>query len=313
MTRPDKSDHQLLVEAKLSLDEITVDDGESFYRISGDTHPYRTVLRDAGGRWNPKDKVWTFIGPSPAIPIAKRLRAEPELLADAQKETTAKPHYFGHRARLRTRFMEAGADALPDYELLELILFQCIARVDVKPLAKQLLATFGSLGAVIAAETNRLSAFDKLNPSAVVHLKALYALSQRVAHEEITQNALLGSWDKLITYLKTALAYETREHFHVLFLNAKNILIADEVQQTGTVNHTPVYPREVIKRALELGATALILVHNHPSGDPTPSPADLTMTQEIAAAGERLDIVLHDHIIISNQGYVSFRDLGHLA
>lgn len=312
MAKRDKNDHQLLVEANLILDEIAVEDGPSFYQISGDTHPYRTVLRDAGGRWNAKDKVWTFSDASPAIPIAKQLRSDPELIKKTKQEKAQKPHYHGHRGRLRTRFTEAGADSFPDYELLELILFQCIARIDVKPVAKQLLAVFGSLGAVVAADPKRLSEFAKLNEAGIVHLKALYELTQRVAHEEIAGQPLLGSWEKLITYLKTALAHETNEQFHVLFLNAKNVLIADEVLQTGTVNHTPVYPREVIKRALELGATALILVHNHPSGDPTPSRADIEMTREVAAAGEKLDIVLHDHIIMSKGGHTSFRDLGHV-
>lgn len=310
MARPIKNDFEILVEAKLKLDQIVAEDGSSHYEISGDTHPYRTVLRETGGRWNPQDKVWTFADTSPAIPIAKRLREEPNLVAEAKTEKAKKPHYHGHRARLRSRFMEAGATSLPDYELLELILFQCIPRIDVKPLAKQLIEVFGSLGAVFAADPTRLEEFDKLNPSAVVHLKALYQLSQRVAHEEIAEQPVLGSWDKLVAYLKTALAHETREQFHILFLNAKNILIADEVQQVGTVNHTPVYPREVIKRALELGATALILVHNHPSGDATPSPADIEMTREVAAAGEKLDIVLHDHIIVSKNGHSSFRDMG---
>lgn len=312
MARPEKSDFEILVEAKLKMEQSIDGDGEFHYQVSGDTHPYRTVLRETGGRWNPQDKVWTFTGASPAIPIAKRLRDEPELLAEAKKEKTDKPHYHGHRQRLRDRFMEAGSNGIPDYELLELILFQCISRIDVKPIAKQMIDTFGSLGGVIAADPARLGEFDKLNPSAVVHLKALYQLSQRVAHEEIVEKPILGSWDKLVSYLKTAMANESRERFHILFLNAKNILIADEVQQVGTVNHTPVYPREVIKRALELGATALILVHNHPSGDPTPSAADIEMTNEVAAAGEKLDIVLHDHIIISKNGHSSFRDMGYI-
>ena len=312
MAKRDKNDHQLLVEANLVLDEVVVEDGPSYYQISGDTHPFRNILREAGGRWNPEEKVWVFKDASPAIPIAKQLRSEPKLIEKAKQEKTKKPHYHGHRGRLRTRFLEAGASNLPDYELLELILFQCIPRIDVKPLAKQLLDVFGSLGAVIAADPGRLGEFDTLNHAALVHLKSLHELTQRVAHEEIADQPLLGSWDKLITYLKTALAHETKEQFHVLFLNTKNVLIADEVQQTGTVNHTPVYPREVIKRALELGATALIIVHNHPSGDPSPSRADIDMTREIAEAGVKLDIVLHDHIIISKGGHTSFKDLGHL-
>ncbi|NQV98455.1 MAG: DNA repair protein RadC [Rhodospirillales bacterium] len=312
MDAPDNSDQKLLVEAKLLLEPVTTEASGPACRVRGDTHPLRQVLREAGGVWNSIEQCWIFSGADPAALIATALRSNPDVLAAATSGASRKPHYHGHRQRLRQRFMEAGAPGLADYELLELILFQCIARIDVKPIAKELIATFGSLGGVIAADPARLGENNKLNRATIVHLKSLYALSQRVAHEEIAQKPVLGSWDKLISYLKTALAYEAREQFHILFLNTKNVLIADEVQQIGTVNHTPVYPREVIRRALELGATALILVHNHPSGDPTPSAADIEMTRQIAAAGEKLDITLHDHIIMSKNGHTSFRDIGHI-
>ncbi len=309
MSPQDKSDLDLLVSANLEITETTQVSGGTAFIVTGDTHPFRHLLREAGGKWNALDRVWVFSGDDPGPALAKTLRSHP-FPSSAPKNEPKKPHYHGHRERLRKRFMQASANSLADYELLELLLFQCIPRIDVKPIAKQLLETFGSLGGVMAADINRLSDFPKISYATLVHLKALYELSQRIAHEQIDQQPVLGSWDKLLAYLKTSMAHESTERFHVLFLNAKNVLIADEVQQVGTVNHTPVYPREVIKRALDVGATALILVHNHPSGDPTPSSADIEMTKAIAAAGEKLDIVLHDHIIMSKNGYTSFRDLG---
>jgi DNA repair protein RadC len=312
MTATDNSNEKLLVEADLALAEISRSGDPPEFRVQGNTHPYRHLLHDAGGVWHSVDLCWVFSGTDPTDAIATALRANPDLMAEARTRAAGKPHYHGHRQRLRQRFLQASAQSLPDYELLELILFQCIPRVDVKPLAKQLLETFGSLGGLVGADASRLGAFDGINLATLVHIKALYELSRRVAREEIAQKPVLGSWDKLMAYLKTALAHETREQFHILFLNAKNVLIADEVQQVGTVNHTPVYPREVIRRALELSATALILVHNHPSGDPTPSAADVEMTRQVAAAGEKLDITLHDHIIMSKNGHASFRDMGYI-
>ena len=301
-----KSDTELLLETGLNLSGITLADGTSGYQVSGDTHPYRQAFRSAGGSWDKMKRVWVFEGDNPSARIAEHLQAMPTELSDQAQD---KPHYWGHRERLRARFMAGDSNGLPDYELLELMLFQCIGRIDVKPLAKELLATFGSLGGVLAADPKRLAEFDKLSYAGVVHLKALHEITSRVTREEVAKGPVLSSWDKLISYLKTSLAHAKTERFQVLYLNAKNELIADEVQQTGTVNHTPVYPREVIKRALELGATAIIMVHNHPSGDPTPSSADISMTKELAAAGEKLDITVHDHIIMSKHGHTSFRDL----
>lgn len=309
MSPQDKSNQELLVTANLNITETVQTAGTPAFVVTGDTHPYRHLLREAGGKWNALERVWIFSGDDPSKALAETLRNHP-LPAPDTKNKTKKPHYHGHRERLRKRFMQASANSLADYELLELLLFQCIPRVDVKPLAKQLIEKFGSLGGVLAADITRLSDFPKISFATLVHLKALYELSQRIAHEQIEEQPVLGSWGKLIAYLRTSMAHEPTERFHVLFLNAKNVLIADEVQQVGTVNHTPVYPREVIKRALDVGATALILVHNHPSGDPTPSNADIDMTQAIAAAGEKLDIVLHDHIIMSKNGYISFKDMG---
>jgi DNA repair protein RadC len=218
------------------------------------------------------------------------------------------PHFHGHRQRLRARFAESGASALADYELLELLLFQVLPRRDAKPIAKHLLARFGSFSEVLAAEPARLMEVDGIGESAANHLKLVHAAAQRFAKDALPDKPVLSSWQSLVDYCRTAMAFEPREQFRILFLDKKNALIADEVQQVGTVDHTPVYPREVVKRALELSATALILVHNHPSGDPTPSPADVAMTRTILDIAKPLGIVLHDHLIVGRKGHVSFRE-----
>ncbi len=221
-----------------------------------------------------------------------------------------KPHHTGHRQRLRQRFLKGGPDALPDYELLELVLFGAQPRRDMKTLAKTLLKRFGSFAEVISAETSDLAGIEGMGEGAIATLKAVQAAALRLARDEIIERPVLSNWQKLMDYCRAAMAYEKTERFRVLYLNRKNVLIADEVQQKGTVDHTPVYPREVVKRALELGATALIMVHNHPSGDPTPSQADIEMTREVMAAGEKLGIVLHDHVIVSKGGHNSFKSMG---
>ncbi len=221
-----------------------------------------------------------------------------------------KPDHTGHRERLRKRFMKSGQDSLADYELLELVLFPALPRRDTKPLAKALLKHFGSFAEVISAEAAELRAIDGIGEAAVVALKTVQAAALRLSQDEIMERPVLASWDKLMKYCRASMAYEKAEHFRILFLNKKNILIADEVQQQGTVDHTPVYPREVVKRALELGATAIIMVHNHPSGDPSPSKADIEMTMEVKEAGEKLGIVLHDHVIVSKSGNNSFKTMG---
>ncbi|MDJ1159475.1 DNA repair protein RadC [Chelatococcus sp. SYSU_G07232] len=219
------------------------------------------------------------------------------------------PHYHGHRNRLRARFREAGGDALPDYELLELLLFRSIPRRDVKPLAKALLKRFGSFAEVLAAPADRLAEVDGIGESVVSDLKVVEAAARRLAKGAIAARPVLSSWTAVIDYCRTVMAFADKEQFRILFLDKRNALIADEVQQTGTVDHAPVYPREVVKRALELSATALILVHNHPSGDPTPSSADIRMTREIAEIAKPLGIELHDHIVVGRQGHASFRGL----
>ncbi len=223
---------------------------------------------------------------------------------------TDKPDHLGHRNRLRQRFVKNGADSLPDYELLELILFPALPRRDTKPLAKALLKRFGSFNEVISAEPQDLKNVDGVGEVVVVALKTVQAAALRLSQGEIMDRPVLTSWDKLVKYCRASMAHEKAEQFRILFLNKKNVLIADEVQQQGTVDHTPVYPREVMKRALELGATALIMVHNHPSGDPSPSRADIEMTKEVKGAGEKLGIVVHDHVIVSRSGNSSFKDLG---
>lgn len=218
------------------------------------------------------------------------------------------PH--GHRSRLRDKLLTRGPDALADYELLEMLLFFAMPKGDTKPLAKALINRFGSFANVLAAKQEELMATRGLGPHSVAAMKLVQASALRMARAEVLDRPVLNKWDALIDYLTMAMARENIEQFRVLFLDSKNRLIADEAQAKGTVNHTPVYPREVVKRALDLHATALILVHNHPSGDPTPSRADIEMTQEIRRAGELLSIVVHDHVIIGRGRHLSFRREG---
>jgi DNA repair protein RadC len=217
--------------------------------------------------------------------------------------------HHGHRERLRERFRVGGPQALPDYELLEMVLFRAIKRGDTKPLAKALLARFGSFAEVISAAPERLQEIKGVGPAIVNELKLIQAAALRLSREAVINRPVLGSWNAIIDYCRAAMAYEEAESFRLLFVDKKNQLIADEVQQRGTVDHTPVYAREVIKRALELSASAIIMVHNHPSGDPTPSLADIDMTKRIISAGDKLGILVHDHIIIARKGHVSLRNL----
>ena len=228
--------------------------------------------------------------------------------------TTARlPSYIAdHRKRLRDRFMQGGAAAMPDYELLELVLFRAIPRQDVKPLARLLLDTFGDFNRVITATPARLVMVKGVGDAVVVELKLLEAASQRLMRARVMNRPVLSSWDALLDYCHTAMAHRETEQFRILFLDRKNVLIADEEQAKGTVDHVPVYPREVVKRALELNASALILVHNHPSGDPTPSDADITMTHQVQDAAQVLGITLHDHLIIGKSRELSFKAKGYL-
>lgn len=216
----------------------------------------------------------------------------------------------GHRERLRTRFLKGGAEAMPDYELLELTLFAALPRRDTKPLAKALLARFGSFAEVIAAPRARLLEIQGVGESVANHLKIVEAAAQRLGKTAVMGRAALSSWSALLDYCTAAMARSDREEFRVLFLDRKNVLIADEVQNRGTVDHAPVYPREIVKRALELSASAMILVHNHPSGDSTPSKADIAMTREIITAAKALGLAVHDHLVIGRAGHSSFKSLG---
>ena len=223
------------------------------------------------------------------------------------------PSYIAdHRKRLRTRFMDGGAQAMPDYELLELVLFRAIPRQDVKPLARLLLDTFGDFNRVISAAPARLMLVKGVGESVVQELKIIEAASQRLMRAKVINRPILSSWSALVDYCHTAMAHRETEQFRILFLDRKNVLIADEEQAKGTVDHVPVYPREVVKRALEVNASALILVHNHPSGDPTPSEADITMTCQIQDACQALGLVLHDHLIIGKSRELSFKSQGYL-
>ncbi|MFP3385513.1 RadC family protein [Tritonibacter sp. SIMBA_163] len=221
------------------------------------------------------------------------------------------PSYIkDHRARLRARFMSGGADAMPDYELLELILFRSIPRKDVKPLARALLDQFGDFNRVVSASPERLSKMSGIGDAVICDLKVIQSAAQRMSRARIMQRQVISSWDALLDYCHTTMAHRETEQFRVLFLDRKNVLIADEEQAEGTVDHVPVYPREVAKRALELNASAIILVHNHPSGDPTPSQSDIAMTRKIEMALEALSITLHDHLIIGASAELSFRSDG---
>jgi DNA repair protein RadC len=233
----------------------------------------------------------------------------PAKTSPPDNESADEPHYHGHRERLRARLREAGPDAVADYELLELVLFRAIPRRDVKPLAKTLMARFGSFAEAIAAAPERLAEIEGMTPGAINEFKIVEASAQRFAKGAARKRPAIGSSGALIDYCRTAIAFVEREEFHVLFLDKRNGLIADEKLGAGTIDHTPVYPREVVRRALELSASAIILVHNHPSGDPAPSNADVKMTQDIIAIGAPLGVVVHDHIIVGKQGHASLKGL----
>ena len=229
------------------------------------------------------------------------------MIDQKQSETI---HYVGHRQRLRQRFLAGGAEALADYELLEIILFPAKPRGDVKPLAKALVRKFGTFGKVLTADPSALRDVDDVGDAAVSAIKVVHVAMQRLLKEEVEERPVIQSWTALLDYCRLSMGHNTIEQFRILFLNQKNMLIADEVQQTGTVDHTPVYPREVIKRALELGAAAIILVHNHPSGDPSPSRADIEITKQIIRAASAVNIEIHDHLVISESSHYSFKSHG---
>lgn len=235
-------------------------------------------------------------------PVASPLEA-------AKSAGREKPHYWGHRQRVRDRFAAGGAESMPDYEIVEMLLFNAIPKRDVKPLAKRLLEDFGGIERLLTAGREELQRHPDVDHWIVHHFKLAEAVAIRLAKARLTERPLMDSMDRVREYLRTRLAHSNVEHFRVLFLDVKHRMIADEEFARGTVNHTPVYPREVVKRALELSASGVILVHNHPSGDPRPSAQDLSMTQLINSALGTVDIALYDHIIVGQSDEVSLREL----
>ena len=364
---------EALTRAGLELEETAGNSGDAEYLISGNTFANRDLLKRCGGRWSQRRQRWVFPSGKSIESLAAAIPAEaaPPGLAEAPVAYDAEGGSFsrrrrtaqqsGHRNRLRQRFLEAGPTSLPDYELLELLLFFSIDVKDTKPLAKELLARYGNLGAVLKAEPGHLLEFhdlrrddlaldeyaayrlsdlyerDRQNPEArseagqrwqafeedqdgrweIVRLwrrreteilfKLVTELLQRVLREQIQERPVISSWSALLDYLQVALTHEPIEQFRVMFLDRKNILIKDEVQQRGTVDHTPLYPREIVKRALELAASSVIMVHNHPSGDPTPSRADLEMTKQVVSALGAVGIQVHDHVIVGKNKHLSFK------
>lgn len=267
---------------------------------SGGKDPFDPISAGETGQEEPADERGYFAEQrTKPVASARSVSAEPSHEA----------HYHGHRDRLRNRFRDNGDQALADYEILELLLFRLIPRRDTKPVAKALLDRFGTLAGVFGADAALLREVKGVGESVATDLKLIAAVAHRMLKSELKGKKVLASWSSVIDYCHAAMAHETREQFRILFLDKRNALIADEVQQRGTVDHTPVYPREVVKRALELSATAIILVHNHPSGDPTPSRADIDMTKMIIETAKPLGITVHDHIIIGKEGHASLKGL----
>ena len=231
-------------------------------------------------------------------------------LFHSKAPSAPKPHHLGHRERLRERVANAGFASLHDYEALELYLYRCFPRGDVKPLAKRLLTRFGSLAGVLSAPIEELRSVPGIGETSSLDLKLVHELTQRLGLEPMHKRTVISSWSALLSYVRIALAHEPREQFRVLFLDRKNQLIADETMNEGTVDHAPVYPREIVRRSLELSASSVILVHNHPSGDPTPSAADIEMTRQVIEAGRSLRVTVHDHLVVGREGVASFKALG---
>ncbi len=334
-SRPAVAAAELIQRFKLLITGQEGVSGERRYTVSGETYPFRDGFRELGGKWNGLRQRWEFKGEDPSAAIAAWLAANGEAayaryvtsrapaqagLADvSQPDLDTLPHYIGHRSRLRERLLSGGDDALPDYELLELLLFYAVRIRDTKPLAKALLAEFGTLSRLVNADLERFERFaaraaaadlPPVDQKMVVLFRAVRALASRLAREEVPIGTELTNWDKLIAYLRATMGHRPVEQFRLLFLDRRNILIADEKQNEGSIDHTPVYPREVVKRALTLDASALIMVHNHPSNHPQPSRGDIDMTQVVQKALKAVGVVLHDHVIISGKGHSSFRQMG---
>ena len=313
---PNPSDTTLKA-AGLTVSEHAATSGGVVYKISGKTFPHRKLFRELGGQWSGMEEVWVFADADPRTAVSEALGVageRPQGMSDAQPAELVRPyepHYWGHRKRLRDRLLAANEDTLPDYELLELLLFYWNKRADTKPLAKQLLDRFDqSLPSVLNARPDQLEGFEGLDRRALALFKAVRLLAARMAKEEVSERPVLDTWDKLIAYLRASMAHSMVEQFRVLFLDRRNVLIDDKVQHKGTIDHTAAYPREVVKQALELDASAVVVVHNHPSNHPQPSKADVAMTREIREALKKVNVMLHDHLIISRRGHTSFSQMG---
>lgn len=299
----------------LMVSEHAASSGEMVYKVTGKTFPHRKLFRELGGQWNGMEEVWVFSGADPRAAVVDALGGEGTIqgLSDARPAGLIRPnepHYLGHRKRLRDRLLAGEEDALPDYELLELLLFYWNKRADTKPLAKQLLERFDqSLPSVLNARPEQLDGFEGLDRRALALFKAVRLLAARMAKEEMSERPVLNQWDKLIAYLRASMAHCMVEQFRVLFFDRMNVLIRDEVQHEGTIDHTAAYPREVVRQALQLDASAVVVVHNHPSNNPKPSKADVAMTRDIQDALKRVGVMLHDHVIISRRGHTSFREM----
>jgi DNA repair protein RadC len=267
-----------------------------------------TGLPDDGGALEERFAEAFVVARTPRVPDAMPA-VQPR--ATSSPISSTPPDAVEHRTRVRNRFKRLGAEGFDDVELLELLLFRSIPRRDTKPIAKALLKRFGTLPGVLSAAPHLLAEIAGVGEAVAFDLGVMGAVAKASIRADLpkTEN-ILGSWDRVLAHVRAAMAHEEREQFRILFLNKKNALIADEVQQRGTIDHTPVYPREVVKRALQLSASALILVHNHPSGDPTPSAADIEMTHRIKEVAAGLDISVHDHLIIGRNGYVSLKSEG---
>jgi DNA repair protein RadC len=286
---------------------------EGRFAVRGDTYPHRQALQELGGRWDKLAHVWLFDGPDhPGPRLAAAIAGALPPDGALPPEPANRPHYWGHRQRLRERAMNGGLGALPDYELLELLLFGSIARKDVKPLAKDLLARFGSLAGVLAAPAEELARFELVDQKTIVSFRAMGELAHRMAREELLERPLLNSLEKVAKYCRAQMGHSEVEQFRVLYLDQRHALIHDETQQRGTVNEVAAYPREILRRALNLGAVGLVLVHNHPSGNLKPSPGDIEITREIQKAADSVGIALHDHLIVGRNGHVSLREMGKL-
>ena len=283
-------------------------DGIPAYVVRGNTYPLNDCLEAAGGHWDQEQEAWLFAGELALQKLLAQIEAA-EIVASGPGLNEASTSFegFAKRDPLMARLLEIGPHVISDEELLELLIETEDGIAEPRAISRELLEQFGSLGAIFAADKGRLGKIAYVNDRMVARLKAVQLALERILHQPIKENPIIGSWTSLTDFLKVTLRHKTTEHLLVLYLDRKNRLIRDEVHQQGTVDHTPLYPREIVKRALELAASAIIMVHNHPSGDPTPSKADIDMTKQVIRALESVDITVHDHVIVGRNDFLSFR------